>query len=99
MGKKSGRKKVYLVIQDPNIGTYLGTTATPSHNFFMDILFFVLNNHPGTNQIHIHRHRVGGGVTLTLKNTDMGGAAGLAVAANSPLQQEALDAVARHLGL
>lgn len=54
---------------------------------------FVLNNHPGNNQIHIHRGAAGGVLFISIKNSDDGGSPGTPVAHTNPLWARAEAAV------
>ncbi|MDL2354016.1 MAG: hypothetical protein QFF03_02035 [Pseudomonadota bacterium] len=82
-----------MVLGLPDIGTHLNTLPVRNHLSFRDNVLFVLNNHPGNNQIHIHRGAAGGVLFISIKNSDDGGSPGTPVAHTNRLWARAEAAV------
>ena len=90
MGKGQRTKKVFLQLGVPDIGGHLGTQNIDGHASFKDNLFYTLNNHPGFNQIHIHRSGNGTVLFVCKKTTTDGTAPGVGVSHTSALYAEAV---------
>jgi len=61
-----------LQLGQPDIGTHLATLLA-RNGLYHDIVSFILHNHVGYNEIHVHRNSIGHPVMISCVNSGYAG--------------------------